>query len=309
MSAMLAMIAVMATFASEEAVPIRMTGVAPEYCTNAEILKGTVENTSATALLVSVSVEKAANSGEWEEYAADISADEPFPRQVMAFPLSRGQARPIEWRPRPVGRSSERLADGVYRLVANVARSRRSLRRRQRFTVAQFSVGKQGCSPGVATPGVDGGHEAKTELADLSLEVKIEAPEHAPGDTVRLEYVLSNRSQRPVKGCVTGWETYTFQFPRDWVRQFSAPLDGVSEERMFHIPPGMRLGWQAEVKIPENAGVGSASLTGELESDDGGCSYGWHGRIKSAPALFRIAAREPTHSPQAIPKVEPPVKD
>jgi hypothetical protein len=143
LAALLAGGALTVTLASGSEAPVRVTGLASVYCTNTETLKATIENTSNVPLSASVSVDKLLVSGEWEEYVADILAEEPFPWKVTALQLSKGQSRAIEWGPPHTAARREPLSDGTYRLVVYVTGSHRT--QGQRHVAAQFSVANEAC--------------------------------------------------------------------------------------------------------------------------------------------------------------------
>jgi hypothetical protein len=169
--------------------PVRMTDLASAYCTNAGVLKATVESTSTTSLFVSLSVDRRLASGEWEEYVADMSADEPFPWKVVAFPLSKGQSRVIEWQPphRPTG---DPLPDGTYRVVAYATRSDHV--QGQRHVLAEFSVVKEACN---RSPGPSGVRRSipVTDSEGIRIEV-LNSANHRSVDGARV-FVLSEQGK------------------------------------------------------------------------------------------------------------------
>jgi hypothetical protein len=125
-------------------------------------LDAILENTSSNSLSVSVSIERLLATGEWEEFAADIFAEEPYPRQVRVLRLEKAQSRRIQWRP-PHRLTGDPLVDGTYRVIAFVTGGQDNSG--EKHVLAEFRVAENTCRTGARNdrPDVGSGGAVKCE--------------------------------------------------------------------------------------------------------------------------------------------------
>ncbi len=133
-------------------------------------------------------------------------------------------------------------------------------------------------SHAVRRSGEDAQPPLRLDIRTLGADVRL-------GDTLVVEYVLSNVSEGSVGGCVRDWETHEVRGSKGSWRRFRLPVDGVAEERHFLIPRGKTLLWRVDIAIPKDVGEGTAMITAELTGE---CETGWRGSVRSDPVTVRI---------------------
>jgi hypothetical protein len=117
----------------------------------------------------------------------------------------------------------------------------------------------------------------------FSLAIKTSATDVVIGQTLTMEYTLTNTTERAVAGCADGWGDYHLVGTARDKGQATFNADAVRLETVFRVPPRASLVWRTDIVIAD-VGLGSASLRGSLRSS---CSL-WAGFVMSEPVMLSV---------------------
>jgi hypothetical protein len=148
-----------------------------------------------------------------------------------------------------------------------------------RFLIVGLSIFAASCAPKVLWAPLGETHPDDA----LTLQVKVTPGEASSGDSIALEYLLTNVTDRAVSGCADDWGGYHIWAKNSEQGEQAVRNDRVEPSRVFRIPPHATLSWKTNIVL-KNLAAGDATIRGIFRST---CSL-WQGTAISQPVQLVI---------------------
>jgi hypothetical protein len=122
-------------------------------------------------------------------------------------------------------------------------------------------------------------------VSPFELNISILDPTLAAGQTITINYELTNVSSAPVSACANEWDDVVITDDRGGMfRDAAITLDGgLYPSEVFRLPPGHTLAWTRQVAVPTGL-LGRFKLRGLFLSE----CWLWKGRVESEPVDITI---------------------